>query len=126
MVEFVMKSMTNQLHIESRATSTWEHGNPIHPGTQEIFRKHHIPFDGKKSSQHMSEEDFYNFDEIYALDEQNLSDLKAAAPKGTEDKIQLLLDNQAVPDPYYTGDFEETYELVKVGCQKILEKNFLM
>lgn len=125
MAEFVMKSMTDQLHIESRATSTWEHGNPVHPGTQKIFKTHHIPFDGKKSSQHMTAEDFYFFDEIYALDEQNLSDLRAAAPKGTADKICLLLD-KAVPDPYYTGDFEETYRLVKAGCEKILEQNRLM
>ena len=39
MAEFVMKSLTDQLKIESRATSSWEHGNPIHRGTQAIFKK---------------------------------------------------------------------------------------
>ncbi len=43
MAEFVMKDMTSQFHIESRATSNWEHGNPIYPGTQKIFQKHKIP-----------------------------------------------------------------------------------
>ena len=38
MAEFVMKDLTNQYEIESRATSNWEHGNPIHQGTQKIFR----------------------------------------------------------------------------------------
>ena len=42
MAEFVMKSLTDQLKIESRATSSWEHGNPIHRGTQAIFRN--MPF----------------------------------------------------------------------------------
>lgn len=39
MAEFVMKSITDQHHIESRATSSWEHGNPIYPGTQGISKK---------------------------------------------------------------------------------------
>ena len=42
MAEFVMKSLTDQVYIESRATSNWEHGNPIHHGTRGIFKKHHI------------------------------------------------------------------------------------
>ena len=44
MAEFVMKDLVSDEHllIESRATSSWEHGNPIHHGTQEIFKKHQI------------------------------------------------------------------------------------
>ena len=44
MAEFVMKSLTDQLKIESRATSSWEHGNPIHRGTQAIFKKYAISY----------------------------------------------------------------------------------
>ena len=43
-----MKSLTDDLHIESRATSSWEHGNPIHQGTQAIFKKHAISYDKGK------------------------------------------------------------------------------
>ena len=43
MAEFVMKDLSNQYEIESRATSNWEHGNPIHQGTQKIFRSHGVP-----------------------------------------------------------------------------------
>ena len=50
MAEFVMKSMTNQYEIESRATSSWEHGNPIHKGTQGIFQQYQIPYDKQKTS----------------------------------------------------------------------------
>ncbi len=48
MAEFVMKSLTDQLKIESRATSGWEHGNPIHQGTQAIFKKYAISLIGTR------------------------------------------------------------------------------
>ena len=50
MAEFVMKDLTNQYEIESRATSNWEHGNPIHQGTQKIFVSHGVPYDVSKTS----------------------------------------------------------------------------
>ena len=49
MAEFVMKSLTDDYEIESRATSSWEHGNPIHKGTQKIFKAHEIPYDSSKT-----------------------------------------------------------------------------
>ena len=45
MAEFVMKSMTDNYEIQSRATSSWEHGNPIHKGTQGIFQQYQIPYE---------------------------------------------------------------------------------
>ena len=50
MAEFVMKSMTDNYEIQSRATSSWEHGNPIHKGTQGIFQQYQIPYDKGKTS----------------------------------------------------------------------------
>lgn len=54
MAEFVMKSLTDKYEIQSRATSSWEHGNPIHKGTQAIFRTHGVPYDTSKTSQQMT------------------------------------------------------------------------
>ncbi len=119
MAEFVMKSLTEDFHIESRATSTWEHGNPIHRGTQGIFKKHAIAYDTGKSSQSMTLEDFENFDLILGMDKQNVRDLKAMSPQKYHDKIHLFAE-KSVPDPYYTGDFDETYEMVLEGCKKWL------
>ena len=62
MAEFVMKSLTDHLKIESRATSSWEHGNPIHRGTQAIFKKYAIAYDRNKTSQQISAADFADFD----------------------------------------------------------------
>lgn len=113
---------SDRYHIESRATGNWEHGNPIHPGTQEIFRKYDIRFDENKGSQQISHDDFVKFDQIICMDDSNLSNLMKLSPKNQQHKIKKLLDI-SVPDPYHTGDFEETYELVKKGCQSLMSEN---
>ncbi len=121
MAEFVMKEMTDELHIESRATSSWEEGNPIHRGTQAIFRKHAIAYNQHKTSMRMTREDFLTFDLIIGMDAQNVLDLKAMAPKGTENKIVQFAE-KSVPDPWYTGDFDETYSIVREGCRVWLKR----
>ncbi|HEL1612154.1 TPA: low molecular weight phosphotyrosine protein phosphatase [Streptococcus suis] len=121
MAEFVMKELTDSLHIESRATSSWEHGNPIYPGTQKIFKQHNIPYDQTKTSQQISQTDFEEFDVIIGMDSNNVRDLRKMAPAHAQDKIFQFAE-KSVPDPWYTGDFDETYRLVKQGCQDWLEK----
>ncbi|KLK95268.1 low molecular weight protein-tyrosine-phosphatase [Lactococcus lactis subsp. lactis] len=127
MAEFVMKDLVEKAGnesnflIESRATSSWEHGNPIHSGTQTKLKEQKIAFDLHKGSQKISSEDFYEFDKIIAMDESNLENLRKMAPEGTRQKIEMLLE-QGVPDPWFTGDFQETYQLVKTGCQRLLDE----
>ncbi|HFI0253659.1 TPA: low molecular weight protein-tyrosine-phosphatase [Streptococcus suis] len=121
MAEFVMKDLTDNLHIESRATSSWEHGNPIYPGTQQIFQEYGIPFDQTKTSQQISQTDFEEFDVIIGMDSNNVRDLRKMAPDHAQDKIFQFAE-KSVPDPWYTGDFQETYRMVKQGCQAWLEK----
>ena len=126
MAEFVMKDLAEKegksFEVESRATSSWEHGNPIHPGTRSLLTVHGIAFDSTKGSQQISQEDFQYFDKIIAMDASNKENLEKMAPANQKNKIKMLL-NKSVPDPWYTGDFEETYRLVKEGCLKILENN---
>ncbi|HEM3170418.1 MULTISPECIES: low molecular weight protein-tyrosine-phosphatase [Streptococcus] len=121
MAEFVMKDMTSQFHIESRATSNWEYGNPIYPGTQKIFQKHKIPYDKTKTSQQISQADFEEFDVIIGMDSNNVRDLQKMAPAHAQNKIFQFAE-KSVPDPWYTGDFDETYEMVKKGCQDWLDR----
>jgi protein-tyrosine phosphatase len=126
MAEFVMKDLvekaglTTDFHIESRATSSWEHGNPVHPGTKNVLEIHQVAVSPAKSSQQISVVDFEKFDVIVAMDASNLENLYKMVPKGTEHKLQMLLE-ESVPDPWYTGDFEETYRLVNEGCQRLLK-----
>ncbi|MBO4107836.1 low molecular weight protein-tyrosine-phosphatase [Streptococcus suis] len=121
MAEFVMKSITDQHYIESRATSSWEHGNPIHAGTQTIFKNHQIPYDRHKTSQQISASDFEVFDYIIAMDDKNLRDLRGMAPAQFRDKI-VPFASQPIPDPWYTGDFNQTYQLITQGCRDWQEK----
>lgn len=121
MAEFVMKDLLcdDELVIESRATSSWEHGNPIHHGTQGIFKKYHIEYDFQKSSQQISHQDFQDFDVIIGMDTNNVADLKEMSQGRFDDKIFLFVDG-GVPDPWFTGDFDATYDLVKRGCEQWL------
>lgn len=121
MAEFVMKAVVGEkpISVESRATSSWEHGNPIHPGTQNILRQYALPFDQTKTSQQFKRADFEAYDLVIGMDEQNVRDLKALSAGVYDEKIVLFREG-GVPDPWYTGDFEETYRLVTAGCEKWL------
>ncbi|MBY4990498.1 low molecular weight phosphotyrosine protein phosphatase [Streptococcus suis] len=121
MAEFVMKDLTDNLYIESRATSSWEHGNPIHPGTQKIFQEYGISYDQTKTSRQISQTDFEEFDVIIGMDSNNVRDLQKMAPAHAQNKIFQFAE-KSVPDPWYTGDFQETYRMVKQGCQDWLKR----
>ena len=74
----------------------------------------------------MTTDDFYTADYIIGMDRENVSDLQTMAPEGTNDKIYLYLDRVSgyagkdIPDPWYTGDFEETYQLIQKGLNEWL------
>lgn len=123
MAEFVMKGMTDQLIVESRATSSWEHGNPIHRGTQQILQHYQIPYNPHKTSQQIDLETAEAFDYIIGMDSQNVADLKKMLPTRLHTKIYPFAET-SVPDPWYTGDFEETYRRVTDGC--LAWKNYLL
>lgn len=118
MAEFVMKEVAKGkgYQIDSRATSSWEHGNPIHTGTQKILAKYQIPFNHKKTSQQFVVDDFERYDYVIGMDEQNVRDLRQLSQGKYDDNIHLFCKG-GVPDPWYTGDFEETYELILAGCR---------
>lgn len=106
--------------VDSAGISGWEAGNPAHRGTQRILSLHDISFQGLCSRQ-VTNEDFYDADYIIGMDQENINDLLELAPQGTENKVSLYLDRvpghagESVPDPWYTGDFEETYTLIQKG-----------
>lgn len=91
----------------------------IHRGTQAILQRYQIPYTNDKGSQPISKDDLAYFDYIIGMDEQNVKDLKALSQGTYDDKISLFCDG-GVPDPWYTGDFEETYRLVNDGCKQWL------
>lgn len=131
MAEFVFRDLAEkhglEVEVASAATSSWEHGNPVHNGTQRELAKHGLKTNGKTSRQ-INQDDFYYYDYIIGMDLENVRDLRQIQPKNSSAIVTNFLknveehENDSVPDPYYTGDFEETYRLVKMGSLGWIEK----
>ena len=129
MAEFVMKDLVNkkgiasEFYIASAATSTEELGNPVHYGTRNKLAQVGISTKGKYAVQ-MKRSDYQEYDYIIGMDNWNYRNMLRIVGKDKEQKISLLLDYtdhpRDVADPWYTGDFETTYQDVLAGCQGFL------
>lgn len=119
------EKLSDKIAVDSAGTGSWHIGSPPHQGTLAILKKYNISPKGLIGRQ-ICKEDFDRFDYIVGMDESNLLSLRKIAEKPQHQKIFRLLDAtdspRDIPDPYYTGNFEETYTLVKEGCQALLEK----
>ncbi len=121
----VQAGLSDQFHIESVGTDAYHVGEQVHPGTRRILAKHDIPCDS--TARQVTRADLAKADYIIALDRDNLGDLQSMMfHTSLAGKLHLLLSFvkgqrlQDVPDPYYTGNFEQVYDLVQVGCQGLL------
>ena len=131
MAEFVMKRMvkennlSDEFEIASAATSTEELGNPVYPPARKIMAEHKISCAGKTSRQ-MTVHDYEYYDYIVAMDTNNLRNMRRFVGTDPQSKVSLLMehtgDSRDVKDPWYTGDFEATWEDVNAGCRALLEK----
>jgi protein-tyrosine phosphatase len=118
-------NLSSKITVDSAATSSWHIGSPPHKGTLTILKKYNISSDGLVGRQ-LAEKDFEKFDYIIGMDESNTKNIYEITGQPNHPKIIRLLDLTAhkkdVPDPYYTGDFQETYQLITEGCRALLEK----
>ena len=131
MAEFVMKrlveeaGLADQFEIASAATSTEEIGNPVYPPARRKLAEHGIGCEGKTARQ-MTRDDYHHYDMIVAMDRNNLRNLRRMFGDDTDHKISLLMDHTHRPgdvaDPWYTGDFEATWNDVLEGCQGLLNE----
>lgn len=134
MAEFVMKALVkeagkeNDFLIESAATSTEEIGNDIHRGTRNKLIQMGIPFE-KRAARRITTADYEKFDLLVGMDEENLYYMNRAWNNDPKGKIRLLLEfagkNREVADPWYTGNFDQTYIDVLEGCEGILSSSKL-
>lgn len=135
MAEFVLKDMvakrkiSHNFHIESSATSREEIGNDIHYGTKNKLKKVGVPFTPRRATQ-ITKSDYDKYDFILCMDNNNIRNLSRIIPNEKSNKIKLLLDFSNNPrniaDPWYTGNFEDTYNDIIEGCEALLnyiEKN---
>ena len=130
MAEFVMKKLvadaglSDKFEIESAATSTEEIGNPVYPPAKRKLAEHGIGCAGKTARQ-MNKGDYAKFDLLIGMDSANIRNMTRICGGDPEDKIKLLLNyaglNRDVADPWYTGDFDATWNDVTKGCRALLE-----
>lgn len=130
MAEFVMKDIVkkagleDQFFISSAATSTEEIGNRVYPPARRKLAEHGISCSGKTARQ-MKKEDYQDYDLLIGMDGANLSNMHRVCGGDPEGKIHLLRDFTDCPgdvaDPWYTGDFEVTWQDVSKGCAGLLQ-----
>ena len=130
MAEFVMKQLVkeagleDQFEIASAATSTEEIGNPVYPPARRKLAEHGISCEGKRARV-ITRDDFHYYDQIVVMDSENLQSLRLLYGKDKDHKVKLLMDYTDRPgevaDPWYTGDFESTWQDVLEGCKGLLE-----
>jgi len=131
MAEFVMKDLVakegleDKFYIESAATSREEIGNDTHYGTKQKLTEMGVPF-ARREARQMTKDDYKKFDYIIGMDDANLRNINRIAGGDPEGKIYRLLDfagkSASIADPWYTGNFDETWDDVLEGCQALLEK----
>ena len=125
MAEYILKDMTArtgraaEFEIDSAAVSREEIGNGVYPPARRELERRGVPCGGHRARQ-VTMADYRHFDRIYYMDASNARYLARMLPRNP-DKIRPLLDRD-VADPWYTGDFAQTYEDLVEGCQKILEE----
>ena len=131
MAEYVMKHLVIQagledkFYIDSAGTSREEIGNPVHHGTRKKLQQQHIPCGNHKARQ-LKKDEYHQFDYLIAMDSWNIQNIMRIIGNDPEGKVVKLLDftnrKGDIADPWYTGNFDATYEDVKEGCEGLLKQ----
>ena len=130
MAEFLCRDRLEKMgrtdvEVASAATSYEEIGNPVHPGTRRVLAGENIDTRGKVARR-MTSADYDVYDWIVAMDSENLRNIKRIAGGDPQHKVRLLLDfasrsGESIADPWYTGNFEETYDDICDGVEGMFE-----
>ncbi len=116
-------NLAQHISVDSAGTSGWHDGKPEHLGTRAKLLQHQISLPGF-TSRKLTPQDQQDFDYIVVMDDQNFIDTVACF--GSTDKVIKLTDlcccveADGVPDPWFTNNFDETYQIILDGCQQLL------
>ncbi len=119
-----LAGLEQNFEVASAATSAEELGNPVYPPMRRVLSAHGLDCSGKTARQ-LRRSDYDAWDWIIGMDEENLWDMRRKFGGDPEGKLANLLDfagreGEAVADPWYTREFEKTWEDVSQGCQGLL------
>ena len=131
MAEMVFKhivnqqNMTDQFYIDSAATSREEIGSPVHRGTRRKLAELGIPCENHRAIQ-VTKEDYTKYDYLIVMDTNNVRNLMKIIGSDPEGKVYKLLDftdrkGESIADPWYTGNFDVTYDDVLEGCEGLIK-----
>lgn len=115
----------DKIDVDSAGTGDWHLGEPPHEGTRKKLDKVGISYENMQGRQ-FDVKDFNQYDVILAMDESNYQNILKLKPDHDDYKLmrfmELLNDepDKNVPDPYYTGNFDEVYELIDNGTDQLL------
>ena len=118
------RGLADKFIIDSAATSREEIGNPPHYGTAHKLRQENIPLIPHKARQ-VTMDDYKNFDYLICMDRNNIRNLRAMVNNDPLGKVSKFLSfagiDRDIADPWYTGDFDETYDDICIGCRAFLD-----
>ena len=131
MAEFVMKELVRKagmeeaVEVESAAMHTDEIGSDIHRGTRAKLTQMGVPF-SRRAAWLLTSEKAHGYDYLVGMDDMNIADLKRLVHPEDRAKIFKLLSfagsTRDIADPWYTGNFDETYDDVQAGCAALLKR----
>ncbi|XP_049824474.1 low molecular weight phosphotyrosine protein phosphatase-like isoform X2 [Aethina tumida] len=122
------RGLTNKWRIDSAGLADWNIGCLPEPRARQVMHKYNIKYDN--TARQIEDEDFFEYDYIFGMDENNISNLKGQKPQGSKAEILLLGDfdptgDRIIRDPYYDNDskgFEKCYEQCLRACNAFLDK----
>jgi len=127
MAQYVFQKMVTEagledfFEIDSAATSTEEIGNPVYPPALRTLQSNGIRNITHRARQ-MSKRDYRHFNLIKVMDSYNMRNASFMTNGDPDGKISLLLENEIIDDPWYTGDFAGVYRQIERGCRQLLNE----
>lgn len=129
MGEFIMKKMLKEaglgdkVKVDSVAATRDEIGNDMYPPAKDKLRKEGVPFKPRQARL-LTRKDYEENDYLIAMDQENLDDIRYLVGEDKDHKVHLMMDfageHREVADPWYTRNFDVTYDDLVKGCTGLL------
>ncbi|MCQ2545456.1 MAG: low molecular weight phosphotyrosine protein phosphatase [Clostridia bacterium] len=129
MAQFIMrniirrKGLDNQIEIDSAGVFEGAVGMEVHEGTVKVLEEYGIPVENYQSKL-LTKENYEEADMIVCMDEKNIAAINEICDGDPEHKVFKLMSfagkDEDVPDPWYTDNFDETYDAIIEGCRGLM------